>query len=1518
MLRFVLLPLCILRRSKHIFMYIVVSVLIICMCTILYLREKVISVPVYSALLGGPILPLRSTSPTQAMVKEEYCLVDDVVENDVLFINNSGSSKKLASGVDLESSYVLSHKSATSEHNQVSRPSSRSHTSNGRKGSSAHGRSSHGQNSRGQSTHSRGHSSHGPPGGELDELISVSVPTDKSSDVDGSELSSRPSSVSGTNSRPNSNCDRPSGSPCHRHAPQTFVDCNNNDRGSPQSTRESTKKGNRGSSRKNEAHLGTREERLAKILTKHELIIWDKEDRGQVLQHAEEMCALSSTLLSESQSITIAADEVTATAQAHKAKEADLLSVILRNEDKATTTAVDNEFKYVSSFKVHAADNLIGVLAKVYREVTLKMIKSETRRYFRALRGPLSEKLSVAMFNRKKISNWLRLCNRLTSINKRIPLLRKLRSMWVIFNRWLKLVEIETLNVSPGLVAIVRRRCELLPRYSQMLAAKGIKDVVYVNSKHLAAATSEFSALFLRWQMCVQEKGLFRILKVKAAQLFRLKLMSKVFFALRYHMRHEDTQCLRQFNVGFPIIRLQTDMDQVCKRFCALRRFGLQHIVGSYNRKFIACQAVDAKNALSFKRFLAKLKSDVASRLTIEQRVLSESFDSRGMQEFLDVRATKNLPNSMSRIDGKRFSDPYISGDDQARGCWVPGGYKLSTIRLNMQENMGIVGWQLAWSADSAKEINSPRRGKWMGAAMTVHEIHIPSDDYLQGVEYLYDGSLIVGLRLRYIWGGWSKWVGGKTSMSTLPLYLHCNMPPVEEFESSYVPAGYDEETCPGMPRSYVIGFTGLTSTTTKASTCLGLVVRKIISQHLFSYSWVQDAVDIQEITRDIDPNEEGTYEELQRNSDNDEDGEDDDLVNWGDADGDASERRDTLKLPPLPTKGLSRGNSTIQNTSRPSARPSARVASSRNSARSSSRVGESGGKRTRKASLAALKRLGKSKVATKLWQSMGSARGDGDEEMSLSDLVVKQVQEAESEDGDSLLNSERQFFDVIRMRITETNAAENRAEQFARRLWSKKEYRESKELSVMTSINILSHLTKWYFQAICRRLSRTCKTESEGTKLLSESQRLAVRAENATKRSELNASAALELESTRQPWMKSIMLSPVERAEKKKYLDDIHSLKAEAKADELLAKELTEESAKMLRRGKELLPRLQLSKYVCNYYRLKILAARHMQSLLQRMDLHTLKNQLSGNSAQGGGFSSLEMDIIRSSLRRREPEPDETETLDDIVNLEVGKQTATMLSKLQNSACRTHLRNQKSLDDSSVAEKLMLNLTGPPELSHSSVGSYGSGIHGSGLNAANSHLSLGSSSGRGLAFELTEAQQLKNQEDAERKEREKAAERERNMLKRSMPPKIVVKHLKKNKHKFGKPKTVALTPPPLSSANGEEGKNIILSKSLTHIPVTTTSATQKAWHSVIASHAVDNDVGVREAAKEIVVDVAIPLPKSTASKGKKVRAITSGDIDDNSTCGSTASDGGASSGTAASTNGARTIRRKKTVTIDA
>ena len=260
-----------------------------------------------------------------------------------------------------------------------------------------------------------------------------------------------------------------------------------------------------------------------------------------------------------------------------------------------------------------------------------------------------------------------------------------------------------------------------------------------------------------------------------------------------------------------------------------------------------------ALTALSFKAFMETFESSIEDRLVCEQREMTAAFHTRGTQEIKDVESPDlndgKIPILMVKSEGRRFFDPLPSGsgedpvkhgyhaasDDSA----IPGGFKIHKFRVIFQLDVGIVGWQLVWMADGIpRDIEGPKRGKWKGGALTTKEIVVPRDDFVVGVEYLYEANAMYGIRFKLHFGGWTKMIGKKNSLSTLTMYLGVEQVPVEPFEADYMYAGRDEEHDPGFPRRFIIGFCGIEGPV--RATCMGLVVRKVKYQHIFSYNWVQ------------------------------------------------------------------------------------------------------------------------------------------------------------------------------------------------------------------------------------------------------------------------------------------------------------------------------------------------------------------------------------------------------------------------------------------------------------------------------------------------------------------------------------------------------------------------------------------------------------------------------------------------------------------------------------------------------
>jgi hypothetical protein len=161
---------------------------------------------------------------------------------------------------------------------------------------------------------------------------------------------------------------------------------------------------------------------------------------------------------------------------------------------------------------------------------------------------------------------------------------------------------------------------------------------------------------------------------------------------------------------------------------------------------------------------------------------------------------------------------------------------------------------------DSAPDIVGPRRGKWNSAMLIISSFHIPQDDFIRGVEYYYEGVVIYGIRLELYFNGWTHWIGGKNTMSTLTLHLDVMSVPLPEDEESI--HNFKDEPDSAFKKRYIIGFTyvhiyyyyysvicicihvysrGIE--TFLQATGIGLVVRTVTNQHIFSYHWIDEAI---------------------------------------------------------------------------------------------------------------------------------------------------------------------------------------------------------------------------------------------------------------------------------------------------------------------------------------------------------------------------------------------------------------------------------------------------------------------------------------------------------------------------------------------------------------------------------------------------------------------------------------------------------------------------------------------------
>ena len=137
-------------------------------------------------------------------------------------------------------------------------------------------------------------------------------------------------------------------------------------------------------------------------------------------------------------------------------------------------------------------------------------------------------------------------------------------------------------------------------------------------------------------------------------------------------------------------------------------------------------------------------------------------------------------------------------------------------------------------------------------------------------------------------------------------------------------------------------------------------------------------------------------------------------------------------------------------------------------------------------------------------------------------------------------------------------------------------------------------------------------------------------------------------------PWDNLKMLPPKLRGEKKLFTEQLRIMTESAQEKRALAEEKLEESIKLEQAGKMLLPRMQLSEYVVNNYLVKISAARHKETLMERMDIDAIRRALSGGDAKVSELTDVAMELIRSSLASSRPNTSSALTLQDMIRREM------------------------------------------------------------------------------------------------------------------------------------------------------------------------------------------------------------------------------------------------------------------------
>lgn len=939
-------------------------------------------------------------------------------------------------------------------------------------------------------------------------------------------------------------------------------------------------------SKANSAFGSTRVNPASSVMTdmteppKVDYLFWDREDRELQFNNVQRLVAHGKRMAA----MTEYCANILALGEDHvlklQAKKFMALSDLEGIQDRQTKESISKEQAFVAGFRQYAAQNLLNAVYKVQTEFKHMMVRSCMRQYFKALRLSMLLKRSKHMCARKKMVNWIRICRRLNNIDRLTPKYFRARKLWGIWNRWLKYFERSHMDATPSVIGRARRGWELRKGFADYLRKKRVVLTYYhPTAKKIKSPCTDAHGLFQRWKQYVQDEVIYRMLEDFTHHKYELTLMRKVIYGWRYGtLTHAEQKAKIDCNPDcYAIAHVTEDIAQIIKRFISRVRLSLPRKLKRLNTRYLYCVRRDARKTLSFKKFIQNFHTQAEERIEQENSLLLTAFEARGS---LMYRQTRILPEMALLNDGEKFSDPVFQKYEKPfSGLQIPGGYTISKIRVALKGSSGLVGWQLYWDADKCAPIVGPERGCMAGIGVITHDVVLKPFDFLLSVEYIYEGNEMAAIRFKTFKAGWSKWIGTKPSLTavtqnfSVDAYVETEDIPQE---LQYNSTGPDEEEDTALPSMYIIGFLG--EECSERASCLGVIFRHVITQNVFTYYWVNEGKDNQ-IFLERPP--------LHILAEQEQQVWDEDIV-YEDDEGSADTKKSAIEIAPRPGSGITSKD--------PGSRPNT-----------------GGGANTLPPMSA-----GSKQPTQKQGTAFGAMGGPAVDIPAPASNPTKKPDQFDDEKETT--ESEDTFFDICRMRSVELKHLEERTDIFIRKVWKNVKLRNSsRQESKLVGLTCLKGIATWFFEGLCKKLVPLAKHAEECRSLLK-----SIRSTNLKKcqcdarlgslRSGLAHMKSVEHE---QPWYGKSFLGPMDRIQRKTYFENILDYEQSIEKMEIEIRDSAVHVLTATRRIRMLTPQLQLSKRIFNNFSLKLMAGRQKYTLLERMSLEQMRQQLMGNEAK-------------------------------------------------------------------------------------------------------------------------------------------------------------------------------------------------------------------------------------------------------------------------------------------------------------
>ena len=206
----------------------------------------------------------------------------------------------------------------------------------------------------------------------------------------------------------------------------------------------------------------------------------------------------------------------------HDEKAYSLGTVLDRQSDQSKARR-RNVMDYMANVKAMRARFLHDVLDRVIEEQNQKYTIDLAARCLRRLRVQMMQRNAMAFFKRSRLKNWCRLAARFRYLDRGMPVYRKYRVLWKMWQKWLRFLRKQYMYIQPSLGHEIRRRKELLCKFSNLLD----------NGMPEEEASSGVKTLFYRWLEHTQSQCVRRRL-VKVLGICRgARLLHRAFGALQ-------------------------------------------------------------------------------------------------------------------------------------------------------------------------------------------------------------------------------------------------------------------------------------------------------------------------------------------------------------------------------------------------------------------------------------------------------------------------------------------------------------------------------------------------------------------------------------------------------------------------------------------------------------------------------------------------------------------------------------------------------------------------------------------------------------------------------------------------------------------------------------------------------------------------------------------------------------------------------------------------------------------------